>query len=182
MSENKNISVKEYNKMVADEEQVQLAIIEANKKLFDADIAPLKDYDTYYLKRGLISHDLSEADDAEDILIAIAEYKATIAELPEHQLINESIDIDLDTNYGDGCTLDEFNIEYNYYTLYPDDSKVIDGKIKAIVTTKIEEALQPSTAGYSRSISCGLLDKFKAGRIDWLTMQEIVYSDCKINK
>ncbi len=178
MNKNNNLSIEDYNKLVADEEQVQLAIIEANKVLLDADIAPLSEYDKYYLEYHTVSCDIKDAVGSDDILIDIAEYKEEIAKLPKHILASEATNISINENFGNSF-LEIFAVDYGFFIPYEDGSKVVEGKIKARVLKKIEEALQPSSCNRPWLISCGVLDKFKAGKIDWQTMQEIVYSDCK---
>ncbi len=182
MNKNKNISIEDYNKMVGDEERVQFAIIEANKVLFAANTAPLKDYNMRYLKWDIVAYDISDAEEADDILITISEYKNDITHLPKHIEGAESITTTADTNSFEECELEVFSVEYLYHIPYADDSRELRVIIEQQVKNKIESALQPSSCNRPRSISCGALDKFKAGKIDWLTMQDIVYGDCKLGE
>ncbi len=182
MKADKNLSIEDYNKLIADEEQVQLAIIEANKVLFAANTAPLKDYDMRYLQHNKLHYDIADAKEADDILLTLSEYKNDIAHLPKHIEGSETTVIEVGTDDHYRYELELFGIEYNYYTPYTDDISEVAVAIKHQVNSKIEKALQPSTINFHRRISCGLLDNFKAGRIDWLTMQAIVYNDCKLGE
>ncbi len=180
MKADKNLSIEDYNKLIADEEQVQLWIIAANKALFAANTAPLKDYDMRYLKHNRLTYDISGAKEADDILLTLSEYKNDIAHLPKHIEGSETTVIEVGTDDYNAWGLEVFDLEYNYYTPYTDDISEVAVAIKHQVNSKIEKALQPSTINFHRHISCGLLDNFKAGKIDWLTMQAIVYNDCKL--
>ncbi len=178
MATNKNLTIEDYNKMVADEEQVQLAAIEANRVLFAANTAPLKDYVRQYLNWDRVTYNISDADDADDILLTISKYKHAITHLPKHIEGVESINITADTEIFDECELERFAVEYVYCIPYDNDSKMLQGKITEKVLHKISKALQPASSNNLRRINCDLLNTFKAGKIDWQTMKEIVYSDC----
>ncbi len=176
MNADKNLTIEDYNKIVADEEKIQLAIIQTNKVIFDKNLTHnLEQFDDRYLEHKTVSYDISEVEDVQDILDIIDKYKRAIKELPKHIFYLECVESTVDSYYGEP-SLDDFTLEYIYFIPFADNSRELRSRVEERVANKVEKMLQPNSSNYAKHLDCALLDQFKAGKIDWLTMQEIVYN------
>lgn len=151
--------------------------LEEQKELFKSGELDIKKYDTTLLDKKLICSDyLENYTSPEDMIEMITEFKEKCEQFSNN--INFSIKYVEPTSDYDSSSVDGNHFACTYHTVKNEISEIA---INYIFRNFITSELKPQDyKSYTRYPDCKLLKLFMDGSIDFKTLQQITYADCKI--
>jgi len=176
LEEFKRLESETYNKVKED-------YLEAKNKWDNNDF----NYDRRFRKEILILSDNINNCTIKEVKEIIEEYELEITRTKGEVVgektgwgsVNGAIDID-GYNDADGYFIpEEVYFNTRVYVLNEDED-VIEYFSKEELKNIIKEKLKPESELYAITVDCKLLQLFKDGNIDWLTLQKLTYTNCNL--
>lgn len=151
--------------------------LEEQKELFKNGELDIKKYDTKFLDgKCIYSDSLEDYSSPDDIIEMINEFKEKCEQF------NNSIDFKIvytePTSDYDSQLIDGNYFMCSYYTVKDEISEfAVNNMFRDFIANELEPQ---NYKGYTRHPDCKLLKLFMDGSIDFKTLQQITYADCKI--
>ena len=138
------------------------------------------DCDQQFLETTQIYSENIHDIDHEDIIKHIADFREDVKNLPYHIDGKESFAIKLDDDY----RIVDYQLEYNYARFNTEargaEMDTEASGANATFKQQLKKLLKPEEyKGFPRVIDCKLLKLYMDETIDWQTLQQLVYSDCR---
>lgn len=172
------MTLEEFNKMVATVKSELDAELEASKEMHKNGVLDVNEYNPLLLDRKCIqSEELEDFDSLEDVASLIEDFKKQCYEHKREIGLTIRYRVSAEPYRHEGSAYVEAN---NFLcTWYTVKQEIGESIYKRVIKDKIKELLKPVTARYLHTVDCKLLELFKAGTIDWKTLQKLVYSNCE---
>ena len=151
--------------------------LEEQKELFKSGELDIKKYDIKFLDKKCIYSDyLNDYSSPDDIIEMITEFKEKCEQFSNN--INFSIKYVEPTSDYESSIVDGNHFACTYHTV---KNEISEFAVNNMFRDFIADELKPQKyKGYTRSADCKLLKLFMDGSIDFKTLQQITYADCKI--
>ena len=151
--------------------------LEEQKELFKNGELDIEKYDIKFLDvKGICSDSLEYYGSPDDMIEMINEFKEKCEQFNNN--------IDFKVLYVEPTSdYDSSSIDGNYFmcTYYTVKDEISEFAVNNMFRDFIADELKPQEyKGYTRSADCKLLKLFMDGSIDFKTLQQITYVDCKI--